>query len=399
MTENRQLRDTFADPASRHYRTVVAIDVVNSTAMKEQQPEVSWLNSLGWLYDKVTEIGTEAAIEVVIKYNGDGIMLVFDTNQTTEAVNAAIRIQEAISKASTGTGGGKGAIDFTCSVGISAGEVVGFTTPGGNLDVVGTVVDKAFRLCAAANSKAIFVDRSTMGAANTILINSSLGNALNPRRNPEEYQGDLQRTVLKGFNQPVEYYEIRWDQQLYGMRSETVTASTDRLRPISLIPSTPTDRAPGTTGNPSSRSERHRGEITVWQPDRDFGFVRDPISGEEFHFSGKALIYPDDASKLAIGQEVAFIATGVSEGSKRRIAGGLLVIGEPAEGHLVSLPADRPYGWIRVESEAGNRQLVYATLRELAGCKLGDALSFTMGGTERGGCALDIEMIEDQKAA
>jgi hypothetical protein len=42
---------------------------------------------------------------------------------------------------------------------------------------------------------------------------------------------------------------------------------------------------------------------------------------------------------------------------------------------------------------------VYASLRELAGYKLGDALSFTVGGTERGGCAQDIELIEDQKAA
>jgi class 3 adenylate cyclase/cold shock CspA family protein len=398
MPENRQLRDTFADPASRQYRTVVAIDMVNSTAMKEQQPEASWLTSLGWMYDKVTEIGTQAASDVIIKYNGDGIMLVFDTSRTTEAVNAAVRIQEAISKASTGNDGRKGAVDFTCSAGITAGEVVVFATPGGNLDVVGTVVDKAFRLCAAANSRAIFVDRPAVGAANMILIQSSLGNALNPRRTPEQYQGDLQRAVLDGFNQPVEYYEILWDQQLYGMRSKTMTDSTDRFRTVPLISAAPAERGLAPKP-PSTKSERHRGTITVWRPDREFGFVRDEVTDEDFHFSPRALIYPDDTDKLAPGKEVVFVATGTGEGGRHRSAAGLLLVGEPAEGRLAILPQGRPYGWIRVDGDNGDRHLIYAAIEDLTGYQPGDALSFTVGGTDRGGCAREIERIEEQKAA
>ncbi len=156
-----QLREAFADADSRVGRTVVFIDQVGSTQMKEQQPEAGWLPALGWLYDTVTMIATAAVESVEVKYLGDGIMLVFDSDNATEAVNAAVRVQEAINDAAGGASGTKGTIDFTCSVGISTGSVVTFVTPTGSRDYLGTVVDKARRLCDAASPKAIFADRAT----------------------------------------------------------------------------------------------------------------------------------------------------------------------------------------------------------------------------------------------
>jgi class 3 adenylate cyclase/cold shock CspA family protein len=395
MTENRQqLRDAFADPKSRRHRTVASVDMVGATATKESQPQATWLNSLGWLYDRVNGILADVVPDAVVKYLGDGIMFVVDTDRTTEAVNAAIQIQEAINKASQGTGDAAGVVDFACSIGISTGEVVEFLSPHDNLDFVGTVVDKAFRLCAAANAKAIFIDTTTLGAANMIRIAARLGSALGWQ--PDQYQGDVQRAVLPGFVQPVAYHEIKWDQQLYGVKSETVTASTERLRPA-VTRSTP---AVGTAGRAVPRTvERHRGEITNWRADRGFGFVRDPATGEDFHFSSRLLVYPDDTEKLAPGREVTFAAVGALEGDKKRQAGALLVVGEPADGRLVNLQEDRPYGWIRVEDDLGHHNLVYVARSELTGRKVGDLLGFTVGATDKGAFARQVESLEDAEAA
>lgn len=394
MTENRQLRDTFADPESRVTRTVVAIDMADSTAMKEQQPQATWLNSLGWMYDTVCGIALEAVPNGDIKYLGDGIMWVVDTDHTTAAVNAVIQIQEAIDKAGKGSGGAKGLIDFTCSAGISTGDVVGFTTPGGSPDYVGTVVDKAFRLCGAASPRAIFVDTPTLGAANMMRIRSSFGSAIG--RTSDQYQGDVQRAPLKGIDQPVAYHEILWSQQLYGVKSATMTASADRLRsvPTSQVPRRADGPAPATSG--PGVTERHRGEITFWRPDKEFGFARDPISGEDFHVSARLFVYRDDVRKMTVGREIAFVALGANDGDKqRRQAGAVLLVGEPADGPLVSLPAQKTYGWVRVEDAPGNRHLIFVAPEEVSGHKVGDILGFTVGASDHGACALQVEAVTD----
>jgi hypothetical protein len=74
-------------------------------------------------------------------------------------------------------------------------------------------------------------------------------------------------------------------------------------------------------------------------------------------------------------------------------------VGEPADGPLVSLPADKPNGWIRVEDELGHRHLVYVPLRELDGRKVGDILGFTVNANEKGAYAEHVEPINDDQAA
>lgn len=411
MPETTQLREAFASAESRMDRTVVVVDVIDSTAMKEQQAEVTWLNSLGWMYDKVTEIAKKAVSDVAVKYIGDGIMLVVGTDHTTEAVNLAIQVQEAITEAGKSNGGGKGVIDFTCSVGISTGAVVGFTTPSGSPDYVGAVVDKAFRLCSTANAKAIFADTATLGAANMMRIRSVFGAAVN--RTSDQYQGEVQKAPLKGFHEPVAYHEILWDQQLYGVKSASVTDSTDRLRAANtdrprapVVSTTPARNTPMNrpAGKPAGKTERHRGVVSHWDPDRGFGFIHDPQTGEDFHFHPKLLAYPDDAEKLNPNKEVAFIAIDAQNINKRRQAAAILLVGEPAEGLLFSLPADnKPYGWIRVEDELGHRHPVYVQLKELNGRKAGDILDFTVRANERGSYAEGVELVEedvdDQTAA
>jgi hypothetical protein len=77
----------------------------------------------------------------------------------------------------------------------------------------------------------------------------------------------------------------------------------------------------------------------------------------------------------------------------------VLLVGEPADGALVSLPADKPHGWIRVGDELGNNQLVYVPIRELSGRKVGDILGFTVNANEKGAYAEQVELIENDEAA
>ena len=95
---------------------------------------------------------------------------------------------------------------------------------------------------------------------------------------------------------------------------------------------------------------------------------------------------------------MVFVAVGAAQGKRLRQAGALLLVDEPAEGPLISLPQNRTYGWIRVEDVPGNRHLVYVPASELHGYRLGDILSFTVHASDRGAAASRVEKVEDEAA-
>jgi|SRR5271165_5135223 len=392
-----QLREAFADPQSREDRSVVFIDQVGSTAMKEQQPESGWLPALGYLYDTVTTIAIRINPDAEIKYLGDGIMISFDSDRATEAVNMAIQAQEAINDANQGRAGSKGAVDFNCSVGVSTGPVVAFLTPTGSRDYVGTVVDKARRLCDAASPKGILIDRATAAAANIMRLASRVGGALG--RTPEQYQGDVQRVPLKGFDQPVDYYEVFWDQQLHGLKSEGVTSSADRMRPV-VAPVPNQDLAVvRPAGKGTTLEERHVGEVTCWKPEANFGFIRDQRTGEDFYFRGSHMVYPEDGTEsMAVGSRAVFVATGRSDNTRKRWAVAILVVGDYAEGTL-KLPDAKAHGWLRVTDELGNSHHVFTPRAAVQRYAPGTLLSFKVGSNEKGGIAEEIELPEAEAAA
>ena len=392
-----QLRDSFADPQSREDHSVVFIDQVGSTAMKEQQPESNWLPGLGWLYDTVTTTAMASNPEAQIKYLGDGIMITFDSDRATEAVNVAIQVQEAINDANQGRIGAKGAVDFNCSVGVGTGPVVAFLTPTGTRDFVGTVVDKARRLCDAASPKGILIDRATAAAANIMRITSRVGTALG--RTPEQYQGDVQRIPLKGFDQPVDYYEVFWDQQLHGLKSEGVTSSADRMRAVVAPTAGPSLVIARPAGKTSSPEERHVGEVTCWRREANFGFLRDQRTGEDFYFRGNHLVYPEDATEsLAVGSRAVFLATGRTDTNRKRFAVAILLVGEYAEGSL-RLPEGKAHAWLRVTDEFGNSHHIFTPRALVQQHAAGTLLSFKVGSNEKGGIAEEIELPEAEAAA
>src|SRR4051794_15405089 len=67
------LWEAIASDDSRTNRTVMFVDMVGSTAAKENQPETTWVSTSAWFYAKVTETVQTACGDAVFKYLGDGI--------------------------------------------------------------------------------------------------------------------------------------------------------------------------------------------------------------------------------------------------------------------------------------------------------------------------------------
>lgn len=392
-----ELHQAFTDPRADYVGTFVFVDQNGSTQMKTDQTGSKWKSQLAWFYVRVTEIAQEVCPLAHTKYLGDGILITVDDKYAVEAINMAIKIDEAISAASQPRNDHSTAdIDFNVSIGIATGDVVRFRAPDGGVDHVGLPVDKARRLCDTASPKAIFIDDTTRDAANMNRVESRIGFALN--RRGAQYRGDRQLTPAKGLHEPIGYYEILWEQQLFGVRSAVVTESTAAavVDPSPTRPGAePLRHQPQPKTATTAKQERCVGRVKVWYQDRGFGFVTGP-SGEEFYFNRKLMVFPDeDARKLAKNVELAFVAL-PSSTEKNRRAGGVLLVGEYADGVLTALPTSKPYGWITVKDEEGNRHPVYMALtvqtRKFA---KGTELSFKVSASPHGAAAQDVELVSD----
>jgi cold shock CspA family protein len=199
----------------------------------------------------------------------------------------------------------------------------------------------------------------------------------------------------------VEYYEIFWDQQLYGLKSEAVTSSTDRMRPavVSSADSRVAAHGRSVGKGQNTLEERHAGEVTCWKPEANFGFVRDPRSGEDFYFRASHMVYPEDAREsLDTGTQLVFVASGSTDRERKRHAVGILVVGDYAEGTL-KLPEGKAHGWLRVQDQSGNSHHIFTPRPAVQSFSPGMLLSFKVAANEKGGLAEEVETPQDEEAA
>ena len=138
-----------SEVASEGTVTLVFTDVVGSTSIADRVGDPAWVNLIHRLEAAATEI-TTAENGTVVKFLGDGSMLAFDSARA--AVRAAIRLQEM----STDTG-------LKIRIGIHTGEAV--RTDG---DILGTTVNKAARIAAAAEPGQIILSSTTADLIGTI---------------------------------------------------------------------------------------------------------------------------------------------------------------------------------------------------------------------------------------
>ena len=138
---------------------------------------------------------------------------------------------------------------------------------------------------------------------------------------------------LRGFPEPISYHELRWGRELFGTRSQVVTDAVGQMQ------SGPQDAAaqPNATATPTSGFDRVLGTLKMWIAERNFGFIAG-AADEDFFVAPNLFVYPDDVPVLKPGAQLAFVPVAASGAGKSRRAGAVLVVGEEAEGVVVSIP-------------------------------------------------------------
>lgn len=362
------LSEVFNTPESVVDGAIMFVDMTDSTSMKEQESEATWLTTYAWFFDllntRIRELnGT------IVKYLGDGAMAYFENGNIAGAINAAIFIQEDLKMADRHK-----KVFVSCSIGISAGKFKRFETSCGGLDYIGSVVDKAARLCSAASPMAIFVDRATINSAMMNNVKSKLGDLLD--RSVDDYTGDQQKISLKGFTQPVSYHEIKWDNNLFGIKSQVITNNTKIVdQAAKTIPQTS-----GTT------TEIRTGFVNAWNNVKHFGFIVSDNPTQESFYTNPS--YTVGEVELSINTPVLFIASNPIGSSKNRLASTVVILGERYRGTITRHTAKDLQNQIAtttIRSSESNRMDFFTYLgSNPENIKIGDSIEFIVGINKQG---------------
>ena len=161
-------------PQTRQLAAIMFTDIVGFTALmgSDEQKTFEFLNKNRLIHKPIIEQCNGR----FIKELGDGVMASFNT--VSDAVTAAIKIQEACSLAN----------DFQLRIGIHQGEVV-FESD----DVFGDTVNIAARIQAAAKPGCIYISES---------VNQNVANK-------KDIQTQFAKEeTLKNVREPVKMYEV-----------------------------------------------------------------------------------------------------------------------------------------------------------------------------------------------
>jgi class 3 adenylate cyclase/cold shock CspA family protein len=369
-----QLAEAFNSKDARFDGTFMFVDMCDSTGLKEQG-EATWIPTTAWMYDTVASAINKGGAGTIIKHLGDGIMAVYGPDDATAALNDAIAVQEALEEGVEGR-----LVRFSCSIGIATGTAVRFDSPQGGIDYLGQVTDRASRLCDVASPQAIFVDTVTLDNSLVNRLTSKVGDAL--RRLPAEYKGEVQKAQLKGFAVPVEYHEIKWSQQLFGVKSKVMTASIDSSAP-------PRSRLAIPHAAPSLqaiRGERGvRGTVRTWNEEHRRGFI-EAADGERFYTDMRFVVADDE---LDVDDIVYFVPRPPTTEGRARVAGAVVAVDQEADGTVVSVCAG--FAFVRVADGRGTTQDIYASFTDCSPEPRRDQeVEFVLGESTRGARAEEV---------
>ncbi len=379
------LAKVFISPEAKKYEIVMFIDMTDAETQKRKESETSWLNTLGWFFDTVTEHIAEDGGGEIVKYLGDGAMAVFDKDLAPRALQAAVNIQEDIKKANR-----SGNLSVNCSIGISAGHTVCFENPHQHIpDYTGAVIDKAAGLCAAANAGAIF-------AGTEFLAVSGLGD--DGPETPKKGEGrkirpgDLQKIKLSGFINAIDYHEILWDTQPYGIKSRYGTETSLKLEKLELE-----SEKHALPEHKAMLYKKFKGIIERYFPDKGYGFIE--VIG---HLGGKESVFFHKSSLLGAvtpkPQEVVFFIAAPGE-DEHLEAKHIAIFKSRLQGRVIDYRRDDAYGFIMVEN-AGDEKFdffFHASSSEDA-VGLHSTVEFTVSENKKGPAAVDICTIPRKEA-
>jgi class 3 adenylate cyclase len=180
---------TSASPQAGDMRTILFTDVEGSTALTDRLGDAK-ARELLREHERITREALAEHGGSEVKTMGDGFMASFGS--ATRALECAIAIQIAFAERN------KSAEEaMKVRIGLNAGEPIAEDDPGGRGDLFGTAVNMAARV--AANAK-----------GGEILASNVVRELVAGKEFLFADRGD---TELRGFEDPVRVYEVRWREE------------------------------------------------------------------------------------------------------------------------------------------------------------------------------------------
>jgi len=177
---------TTTPDAPGAFRTILFTDVEGSTALTDRLGDAK-ARDLLHEHERITREALKAHGGSEVKTMGDGFMASFGS--ATNALECAITLQSAFAQHNESTGE-----PINVRIGLNAGEPIAEDDPGGRGDLFGTAVNMAARIAAKAEGGEILASNVVreLVAGKNFLFN------------------DRGETELRGFEDPVRLFEVRW---------------------------------------------------------------------------------------------------------------------------------------------------------------------------------------------
>jgi class 3 adenylate cyclase len=171
------------------FRTILFTDVEASTALTDRLGDAKARDLLRE-HERITREALKQHAGSEVKTMGDGFMASFGS--ATKALECAIAIQRAFAQRNDSADE-----PIKVRIGLNAGEPIAEDDPGGRGDLFGTAVNMAARIAAKAEGGEILASNVVreLVAGKEFLFND---------------RGD---TELRGFEDPVRVYEVRWREE------------------------------------------------------------------------------------------------------------------------------------------------------------------------------------------
>ncbi len=183
-------------PEAGAFRTVLFTDVEGSTALTQHLGDAR-ARELLREHERMVREALKSHGGAEVKTMGDGFMASFGS--ATKALECAIAMQRAFAEwnsARPSTGSGRAEV-IRVRIGLNAGEPIAEEDPDGRSDLFGTAVITAARIAAQASGGEILASNVVreLVAGKPFLF------------------ADRGETSLRGFEDPVRLYEVRWREE------------------------------------------------------------------------------------------------------------------------------------------------------------------------------------------
>jgi class 3 adenylate cyclase len=189
LAEGEESEGKAEPPEAGAFRTVLFTDVEGSTALTQRLGDAKARDLLRQ-HERMVREALKAHGGSELKTTGDGFMASFSS--ATRALESAIAMQRAFAAHNESA-----EEPILVRVGMNAGEPIAEDDPDGRSDLFGTAVIRAARIAAEAKG-------------GEILVSNVVRELAEGKQFLFTDRGDV---TLKGFDEPVRLYEVRWREE------------------------------------------------------------------------------------------------------------------------------------------------------------------------------------------